>query len=114
MIRKRIMSYVSRANIYLKNNNNGFQRLDHLRIGQLLTIWVPNTSFIQIPTGDCWFSRVKLKTFWEVKWASLARSFYEASSHDQIKMTKFGLDYDQKIFTPTNLNFGTWLKVYAD
>ena len=28
----------------------------------------------------------------------------EASSLDQINMTEFCLDYDQKIFTPTNLN----------
>ena len=29
---------------------------------------------------------------------------YEASSLDQINMIKFWLDYDQKIFSPTNLN----------
>ena len=32
---------------------------------------------------------------------------FEANSHDRIKMTKFWLDFDQKIFTPTNLNVGT-------
>ena len=32
---------------------------------------------------------------------------FEASSHDQIKMTKFQLDYDQKFFTPMNLNIET-------
>ena len=47
----------------------------------------------------------------------------EASSHDQIKMTKFWLDYDQKSLhqwtltldhdwklTPMNINLWTWLK----
>ena len=34
--------------------------------------------------------------------------FIEASSHDRIKMTGFQLDFDRKIFTPTNLNVGTW------
>ena len=34
----------------------------------------------------------------------------EASSHDQIKMTKLWLEYDQKIFKPTIINIGTWLK----
>ena len=31
----------------------------------------------------------------------------EASSHYQIKMTKFWLEYYPKIFTPTNINIGT-------
>ena len=30
----------------------------------------------------------------------------EASLLDQIKMTEFWLDFDRKIFTPTNLNVG--------
>ena len=29
----------------------------------------------------------------------------EASSHDRIKMTKFWLEYDQKVFTRTNIFF---------
>ena len=28
----------------------------------------------------------------------------EASSHDRINMTEFWLEYDQKIFTMTNIN----------
>ena len=32
---------------------------------------------------------------------------FEANSHDRIKMTKFWLDFDRKIFTPTNLNVET-------
>ena len=35
---------------------------------------------------------------------------FEVSSHDRIKMTEFWLDFDQKIFTPMNLNVETWLK----
>ena len=38
---------------------------------------------------------------------------HEASSHDQIKMTKLWLEYDQKIFTPTNINIGTWTKKFT-
>ena len=34
----------------------------------------------------------------------------QASSHDQIKMSVFQLAYDQKIFTPKNINVGTWPK----
>ena len=34
----------------------------------------------------------------------------EASSHDQIKMTKLWLENDQNNFTPTNINIGTWTK----
>ena len=37
----------------------------------------------------------------------LNTSYCEASSHDQIKMTKFWLNFDRKIFTPTDLNIGT-------
>ena len=39
--------------------------------------------------------------------------FLEASSHDQIKMTEFWLDFDRKIFTPTNLNVGALPKFTA-
>ena len=28
-------------------------------------------------------------------------------------MTKSGLEYDRKKFTPTNMNVGTWLKDYT-
>ena len=38
----------------------------------------------------------------------------EASSLDQINMTKFWSEYDWKIFTPTNLNVGTWPKIYTN
>ena len=31
----------------------------------------------------------------------------EAASHDPKKMTEFWLEYDQKIFTPTNIKIGT-------
>ena len=34
-------------------------------------------------------------------------NFCEASSLDQIKMTKFWLEHDRKNFTPMNLNIGT-------
>ena len=32
--------------------------------------------------------------------------YFEASSYDQFKKTKFGLDFDPKIFTLMNLNVG--------
>ena len=38
----------------------------------------------------------------------------EASSLDRINMTEFCLDYDQKIFIPTNLNIRAWPKDYID
>ena len=38
----------------------------------------------------------------------------EASSHDRIKMTKFWLEYDRKIFTPKNINIGTRQKIHND
>ena len=38
----------------------------------------------------------------------------EASSLDRINMTKDQLEYDWKKFTPTNLNIGTWPKIYTD
>ena len=38
--------------------------------------------------------------------------YWEASYFDQINMTKNGLKYDQKKFTPTNMNVGTWPKDY--
>ena len=38
----------------------------------------------------------------------------EASSLDRIKMTKFWLEYDQKIFTLTNVNVGTRSKVHIN
>ena len=38
----------------------------------------------------------------------------EASSHDQIKMTEFWLDFDYKIFSLTNLNVRTWPKDYTN
>ena len=34
----------------------------------------------------------------------------EASSHDRINMTQFGLEHDQKKFTLMNVNLGTWPK----
>ena len=37
-------------------------------------------------------------------------NFDEASLLDRINMTKFWLEYDRKLFTPTNLNVGTWPK----
>ena len=33
--------------------------------------------------------------------------FIEAGSQDRIKMTKFWLDFERKIFTQTNFNIGT-------
>ena len=33
-----------------------------------------------------------------------------ADSHDLINMTELWLEYDQKIFTMTNINIGTWPK----
>ena len=33
-----------------------------------------------------------------------------ADSHDQINMTKLWLEYDQKFFTMTNVDIGTWPK----
>ena len=38
----------------------------------------------------------------------------EASSLDGINMTKFWLDYDQKIFAPTDLSIRTLPKDYTD
>ena len=38
----------------------------------------------------------------------------EASYFDQINMSKNGLEYDRKKFTPTNVNAGTWPKDYTD
>ena len=38
----------------------------------------------------------------------------EASSLDGINMTKFRLDYDQKIFAPTDLSIRTLPKDYTD
>ena len=38
--------------------------------------------------------------------------FLEASSHDQIKMTEFWLDFDRKIFTQKNLKVGNITKIH--
>ena len=40
--------------------------------------------------------------------------FFEASSLDPIKMTKFWLNFDQKIFTPMNINVRTWPTDYTN
>ena len=40
--------------------------------------------------------------------------FFEASYFDWINMTKNGLEYDRKKFTPTNMKVGTWPKDYTD
>ena len=40
--------------------------------------------------------------------------YYEASYFDRINMTKNGIEYDQKKFTPTNMNIGTWPKDYTN
>ena len=37
-------------------------------------------------------------------------SLEEASTLDQINMTKYWLEHDWKFFTPTNVNIGTWPK----
>ena len=38
----------------------------------------------------------------------------EASSFEWIKMPKFWIEHDLKIFTLANINNGTWLKIYND
>ena len=47
-------------------------------------------------------------------WSFLIKINQEASYFDRINMTKNGLEYDRKKFTPMNMNVGTWLKDYTD
>ena len=59
------------------------------------------------------FNVIRKQQLNKLNWSKIGK-LEEASSLDLIKMTKFWLDFDQKILTMTNVNVRTWPKDYTD
>ena len=62
---------------------------------------------------DFWFDR-HIRVEWNTFSEDFIRGLFEASLLDRIKVTKNRLKFDRIKMTTTNVNIGTWPKLYND
>ena len=96
-------------NLNMRNTDEFLGRVKKSRSFEHFFFLYKNSWVVEILLKKLRSVQIFAKFFYSIEFFPTNKSF-EASSHDQINMTKFWLEYDWKVTTMMNLNNWIWPK----